>query len=1140
MTVGRVSVGHPIDVGSGVQFTACEDVEIGGHFPIIWRRFYSTALLKSPKSIHGPGWVVNYSMRLEIEDKQFKFYGHDGIEAVFDMTSWDGKSGVFDFGQSMELRKVKDRVVIYHWHDWQTEVHKFIFTIEAKKTFRLDRIELPSGHGVQMHYDDADRLVKVLQDIEQRALVISYDLDGRVVSLQLNGPLAAGEHICTYEYDEKSALVGVIDALGQRMVYGYDNKYRLTTEIDRGGIATYIKYDEKGRCVESTRKDRVEYCRVSYNPATRTSITTNSLGSKTTYSLNSVGQVISETHANGLVIETEFDYYGRIVRKIRSSGLTTSYAYDAMGNLATEIAPNGGTLTVTYDDEHLPLKIIDADGACWSMAYENGALVATTDPIGHRRLFTLDRQNVLQSLITTTGNHIWIERDRDWTVEKLFDSFGLIAETRYDNFLNIIAIGDARGLRRTFTHDALGQVVTMTEADGTQDQFVRDGNGQVIAYTDKNGSLTRYAYDPNGAYLAVLNPNGAKCLYRFNTEGWLTSITNALGEISTFEYDSIGNRTRTIFFDGRIESCTYDLEGRCIGRTKADGSLLQFSYNTFGSITSVSSEGAALIVNEYDICGQLKSTRTPDTIVEFERDLCGRVIAETQSGRKVRYAFGTSGAVEFLSWDRSKLTGIHFGYDLRGRLVSISSSEKQLENFDYDATDSMTKRSFASVAELFEFDTRLRVSRQNVVDKTGKVLVARSFNYDAESNLTHQNDAFRGAVDYTYDSIGMLSQSSHSSGKLHAYEYDLAGNKTKSTDNAFVYEVGNRLIADANHRYILDANANRIGATSSSGTVSYVWDALDQLSKIIQPDQTVVTYAYDGLGRRVKKVEAESTIEYLWAGDELLSAETQDSVVEYLSSEFHPEIVWLNGRAQHVVSSHIDAPYELFDEHGKLVWRGNYDDLGRLQDEFRFDATDVRMPGQQFDAESNLHYNRFRYYDPQVGRYISPDPIGLEGGLNQFLFGLNAINWIDPLGLSCNKGSHKNSVYVLKKNGKIVYIGITSRDPKARKSEHARGTAKTKPKDFDEMVVVAKGLSRRQARNIEGSALLTIQKGNGTNADGTAINSSKMQNARRNDGVTFYHSYDKSTKGPGRQVFNSGEVNKTLNPQSPVATYPNP
>ena len=71
---------------------------------------------------------------------------------------------------------------------------------------------------------------------------------------------------------------------------------------------------------------------------------------------------------------------------------------------------------------------------------------------------------------------------------------------------------------------------------------------------------------------------------------------------------------------------------------------------------------------------------------------------------------------------------------------------------------------------------------------------------------------------------------------------------------------------------------------------------------------------------------------------------------------------------------------------------------GNIQEDIAFQP--LRFQGQYYDTETGLHYNRFRYYDPDIGRFVTLDPIGLLGGVNLYAYASNPISWIDPLGLS--------------------------------------------------------------------------------------------------------------------------------------------
>ncbi|MCK7431186.1 RHS repeat-associated core domain-containing protein, partial [Enterobacter chengduensis] len=104
----------------------------------------------------------------------------------------------------------------------------------------------------------------------------------------------------------------------------------------------------------------------------------------------------------------------------------------------------------------------------------------------------------------------------------------------------------------------------------------------------------------------------------------------------------------------------------------------------------------------------------------------------------------------------------------------------------------------------------------------------------------------------------------------------------------------------------------------------------------------------------------------------------------------------------HYVCDHLGTPLELRDVRGRVVWSAMLRSYGQV---LHADTAGINQPlrfqGQYHDAESGLYYNRHRYYDPGVGRYLSPDPVGLDGGLNQYAYVPDPLSWIDPLGLSC-------------------------------------------------------------------------------------------------------------------------------------------
>jgi RHS repeat-associated protein len=126
-------------------------------------------------------------------------------------------------------------------------------------------------------------------------------------------------------------------------------------------------------------------------------------------------------------------------------------------------------------------------------------------------------------------------------------------------------------------------------------------------------------------------------------------------------------------------------------------------------------------------------------------------------------------------------------------------------------------------------------------------------------------------------------------------------------------------------------------------------------------------------------------------------------------------------KVHYVHTDHLGTPQEMTDADGKIEWSAEYTAWGQRQyalplnadeeSEIRVDCA-LRFQGQYFDAETGLHYNTFRYYDPGCGRFISPDPINILGGLNLYQYAPNAINWIDPWGWACHHiATNKHAVW---------------------------------------------------------------------------------------------------------------------------------
>jgi RHS repeat-associated protein len=112
----------------------------------------------------------------------------------------------------------------------------------------------------------------------------------------------------------------------------------------------------------------------------------------------------------------------------------------------------------------------------------------------------------------------------------------------------------------------------------------------------------------------------------------------------------------------------------------------------------------------------------------------------------------------------------------------------------------------------------------------------------------------------------------------------------------------------------------------------------------------------------------------------------------------------VDGKTYHYHLDHLGTPRELTDDQGKIVWKVRYKTYGNVAvKEVEEIENNLRFQGQYFDEETGLHYNRFRYYNPNTGQFITQDPIGLLGGVNNYQYAPNPVGWVDPFGLKCKE-----------------------------------------------------------------------------------------------------------------------------------------
>ncbi|MBH3361505.1 RHS domain-containing protein [Pseudomonas sp. URMO17WK12:I11] len=219
-----------------------------------------------------------------------------------------------------------------------------------------------------------------------------------------------------------------------------------------------------------------------------------------------------------------------------------------------------------------------------------------------------------------------------------------------------------------------------------------------------------------------------------------------------------------------------------------------------------------------------------------------------------------------------------------------------------------------------------------------------------------------------------------------------------------------RTAAKREHRY---DPLHRLLAARGAGqkvVTEYRYDCQHRLSEVLLPNGQVAKYRYDAFGRRIEKDVAGAVTEFFWQGERLIGdwAPGRSRSYVYEPMSFRPLVMVdgdgaENAHPYYYQLDHLGTPQELTSAQGRICWSVRYQAYGNVA---RLDIEEVdnplRFQGQYFDAETGLHYNRHRYYNPNTGRYLTADPIKLAGGLNSYRYATNPRGWIDPLGLSGN------------------------------------------------------------------------------------------------------------------------------------------
>ncbi len=772
---------------------------------------------------------------------------------------------------------------------------------------------------------------------------------------------------------------------------------------------------------------------------------------------NRAGQLLSATgpsNAGGHVQVISNIYYettsdthhkGDLATTDNGAGEITEFrAYTGDGLVAALKLPNGTAIALEYHPRQLLAKRTSTAGKLSETTeygyHETGQLERITGADGTIHTYSYDDAQRLTGVRDTTGNQLTLTLDRAGNVRKhevrgsdgdlvsqrllWHDPFGRLEKSqrdpsdpgyqyRYDRAGNRTAVIDPLGHTSITDFDIFGRAYKATQPPAvageppviTSLEFNHQDN--LTEVTDPRNRKTRYTWDGLGRATNLASPDTGKSVIGFDDEGNVQSRRDARGEITTYKYDAVQRPTQ-------------------IGSTS-------FKYGEAGT----------------SAVGKLSQMSDDSGSTSFSYDALGRLEGKTQSVRigtstkhfTVQYGYGSDGTDiglrTTLTYPSGNRVHVSYGADGKPRRMTVQAPD---EASPLTILDEITFLPFGPVQGWTwggGADGQVsRYSRQ--FDLDGRVVsyplghpaqngVVRTLHYDANGlirKMTHLGNAKASLLDQTfgYDDLGRLT-SFDASKTSQGFGYDANGNRIRARFGATTYTNTISVLSNQLSRTTGPSPAKRnrfdsAGNLIDDATLKYEYSPNGRLDTVMSGGMRT-TYYYNGLGQRVAKAglgKASAYFAYDESGRMVGEYDALgNSIQETVFLEDQPVAVL---RTDGLSTGNVDVFNVYADEmntprvithakNGRMVWRwddsdpfGMHQPNEELESGGRF-TYNPRFPGQLFDKETGNHYNYYRDFDPQTGRYLQSDPIGLKGGTNTYGYALaNPISFTDPTGLA--------------------------------------------------------------------------------------------------------------------------------------------
>ncbi|MDC5411231.1 RHS domain-containing protein [Acinetobacter baumannii] len=905
-------------------------------------------------------------------------------------------------------------------------------------------------HQLKFAFNEQVKIMAVFLDDNAEPLArYDYDTQGNLIkAIDQNG------HTRTYEYNYFHQLTRYTDRTGRGQNIRYEStdakakaieewaddgsfhtklkwhpRLRQVAVYDAYDVPTYYYFDLNGFTYRTRLADGREswYSRDGKKRITRQ---IDFEGRETQQEYNDQDQLVKIVQPNGGVIRFAYDEQDNLVEIKDPEGSIWKREYDENGNLNKEINPLGHITQYKYNNDNQLVEVIDAKGGVKKIQYnELGQMISYTDCSGKSSTWEYDEDGVLTAEQTANNK----------VVQYFYSTKG-----RDKGQLQSIIYPD--GLKEYFEHDEEGRLLKHTDTKGLVTEYKYNQVGLLEQRIDANRHSVAYQWDKQGRIQKLINQNQAEYLFGYNPYGYLIREQAFDGEEKHYSYNENGR-----IFQIRQPNILTQFD------YYADGQIASKSFTHLHTGQKQTEQF------DYNLNSQLSRASNEVSQIDFYRNALGQLVREHQHYKipelkpltaVLRYEYDELGnLIKTIRPDGQTLNHLVYG---SGHIYAIGLNNQEVVSFQRDDLHRETTRLLANgLIQTKQYNDVGLLSSQLIQpeQETQDYLqyqAHRYYQYDQNYLLSQVEDSRLGKLNYQYDPIGRLiaAQSLH---KAESFSFDPAGNLIDTDSVLSPAQIKNNLIKSYKGKhYQYDAQGNVTEIIQAGKNLKLTWD---NQNRLIRSDNNglVTEYGYDVFGRRLyKKISNELTL-FGWDGDLMIwesfkSAQTNytkhyiyepDSFVPLLQAGYkdfiqlietpdyqeyqtkpysiYKDPVWNRNLGKERTAleqftfyhcDQVGTPQTMTNIRGECVWEilqdtwGAVSQIKALNQDNPFEQNNLRFQGQYYDQETELHYNRYRYYEPHSARYVSKDPIGLEGGMNTSSYVSDPNQWIDPKGLN--------------------------------------------------------------------------------------------------------------------------------------------